>query len=207
VIGDVIGSRGALDRRDLQSSLQEALQQATTGTGVVQTFSMTIGDEFQGIFERVSDATRATLMLQLIVTDRIGLRFGIGEGEIVAMGSRAPFEQDGEAWWRAREAIERVKNAERSKGTPRHWSTGIVTGDGSTGSIEQGYLILRDHIVAGFDRVDADIALGLLEARTQASIADELGIDKGSISRRIGRNGVAAVIASVAGPTVGGGHG
>jgi hypothetical protein len=194
VIGDVIGSRRHPDRPALQNRLRHAFLVADQFVPATQPFAMTIGDEFQGLFETVDEATTATFVLQVVLTGSVGVRFGVGVGEVIRMADDGPYQQDGSAWWRAREAIDMVRSAERSRGTPARWATGLVgEGNGST-SIRQRYLQLRDHIVAGIDEVDADIVVGLMQGQTQSAIAERLGIDKGAVSRRVGRHGIAALL-------------
>jgi hypothetical protein len=197
VIGDVIGSRQHPDRADLQRTLLAAFEVVDRAMPAVQPFTMTIGDEFQGLFESLDEAIFATFRLQVALVDIVRLRFGIGVGEVIRLAGHGPFEQDGSAWWRAREALDRVRTAERSNGAPPRWVTGLVTHDPATQAITQGYLQLRDHVLGGVDRVDADIVAGLMSGATQISIAGRLGIDKGAVSRRVGRHGLSALLWSL----------
>ncbi len=158
-----------------------------------QPFAMTIGDEFQGLFDTVEEATTATFVLQVVLADTVGVRFGVGVGEVIRLADEGPYQQDGSAWWRAREAIDMVRTAERSRGTPPRWATGLVDDSADDGILTR-YLQLRDHVVAGIDGVDADIVVGLMKGHTQAAIAERLGIDKGAVSRRVGRHGLSALL-------------
>lgn len=197
VIGDVVGSRQYPDRSDLQRTLLDAFEVVDRSTPAVQSFTMTIGDEFQGLFGSLDAAIVATFRLQIALVDIVRLRFGIGVGEVIRMAGHGPFEQDGSAWWRAREALDRVRAAERSNGAPPRWVTGLTTHDPDTQAITQGYLQLRDHVLGGVDRIDADIVTGLMNGSTQISIARRLGIDKGAVSRRVGRHGLSALLWSL----------
>jgi hypothetical protein len=194
VIGDVIGSRRYPDRSDLQVRLRDGFLLVEEFVSAVQPFTMTIGDEFQGLFETEEEATTATFVLQVALAGTVGLRFGVGVGEVIRMADEGPYQQDGSAWWRAREAIDTVRAAERSRGKPPRWATGLVGEDDATTSVRHRYLQLRDHLVAGLDEVDADIVVGLMKGHTQAAIAERLGIDKGAVSRRVGRHGLAALL-------------
>jgi hypothetical protein len=60
--------------------------------------------------------------------------------------------------------------------------------------ILNGYLLLRDTLVDGFDDQDVRIATGLLDGRRQNEIAVELGLHKSSISRRATSHGILAVV-------------
>lgn len=194
VIGDVVASRQHPDRTLLQERLNDAFAHIEDRVQAVQPFTMTIGDEFQGVFSSLEAAISATFMAQIALLGSTGLRFGIGVGEVVRLGEPGPFHQDGSAWWRAREALDRVRAAERSHGTPIRWATGLEQPAESRSAIEQGYLVLRDHIVGDMDRIDADIVEGLMNGDTQTAIAARLGIDKGAVSRRVGRHGLSALL-------------
>jgi hypothetical protein len=194
VIGDVVDSRSHPDRSALQQQLRDGFSVVEAFVPATQPFTMTIGDEFQALFETVEQATAATFILQVALTGTARIRFGVGAGQVLRMADEAPYQQDGSAWWRARQAIDMVRAAERSRGTPPRWATGLIDAHDDSASIRQRYLQLRDHLVAGIDEVDADIVVGLMQGHTQSAIADRLGIDKGAVSRRVGRHGIAAML-------------
>ena len=113
LIGDVVGSRGHADRRSLQRSLNAVLSSVNALLDPAQPLELAIGDEFQGGFASVADATHASLLLRLQLLERdegIDSRYGLGEGEVTIFDeARAPVSQDGPGWWAARAAIERAK--------------------------------------------------------------------------------------------------
>jgi hypothetical protein len=194
VIGDVIDSRSHADRGALQDALSEALAAANARTTPLQPFQMTIGDEFQGVYRSVEEATHATFLVQLHLVGLTRVRFGIGVGIITLETDRAPFGQDGPAWWSARSAIDTVRAAERRYGEPPRWTTAIETSDEDRLGPLRAYLQLRDHIMGEIDRVDADILAGLLQGDNQSEIAKKLEIDKGAISRRVSGHGLSALM-------------
>jgi hypothetical protein len=57
-----------------------------------------------------------------------------------------------------------------------------------------GYLVLRDTLLTGLDDVDAQIAVGLLDGLNQTELAERLGLNKSSVSRRANTHGVLALI-------------
>jgi hypothetical protein len=107
VIGDVVGSRRAPDRRALHRRLADAL----TGAG----FAFTVGDEFQGAHPTVGAAIDAALRVRLAVTPEIDIRFGIGWGPVAVLDTATGI-QDGPGWWAARAAIEWTAVAQRQPG-------------------------------------------------------------------------------------------
>lgn len=169
-------------------------------TGVRPEF--TIGDEFQAHYPSVADAVGASLQLHLHSTPIIRLRIGIGWGELLAEDEqRTPFGQDGPCWWRARTAIDTLHGG--SHGRPAGRRTMALT-DTELDPLLNGYLLLRDTVMGGFDEVDVRLAVGLLDGRLQNDLADELGINKSSVSRRVNNHGVLALIdaAAIGSPTL-----
>lgn len=102
--------------------------------------ALTIGDEFQGLYTSLGNALDATLLVQLHARDRdIDVRFGVGWGRVLIYDlRRAPFLQDGPAWWAARDAVDRARAIERQKGVPRRWRTVFVASDVSAHVVSSG---------------------------------------------------------------------
>ena len=193
VIGDVVGSRRHPDRAAMQAQLVEALT-AASPPGALQAFTPTVGDEFQGLFGGLDEALRATLDLRMRLLERIDLRIGIGRGEVATITTGvAPYGQDGPGWWRAREALDAAEHRSRAYGWPPTLRT-VFRSDGPGDALVNSYLVLRDHIVGLFDAVDAEILLGLAEGDTQAALAERLGMDKSSVSRRVSQHGISTLL-------------
>src|SRR4051812_21425360 len=103
LIGDVVGSRTAADRRALHRTLTSALE--AIASNAVDAPAFTVGDEFQGSYASVGDAIAAALELRLAVAPDVDVRFGIGWGGATMLDPDTGI-QDGPGWWAAREAIE-----------------------------------------------------------------------------------------------------
>lgn len=188
LIGDVVDSRRVPDREALQSRLVEALAGVSAETN--STLTMTVGDEFQGRLPDLESALAASLRLHLALLDIARLRIGIGVGGLsLETDAASPIGQDGPVWWRARAAIEAVAaggDEERTR---------LDTGTDWDGALN-AYLRLRDSVIDRFDEADAVIALGLLDGATQKEMARRLGLNQSSVSRRVNRHGIAAVVAA-----------
>lgn len=202
VLGDVVASRRSADRAALQQRLDTALRAVNGGVAARQPLVMTIGDEFQGIYDRLPDALHATLLLPLHLAEAADVRFGIGWGSLTLHDTwRAPYAQDGPAWWAARAALEGVTARARAKRSPRAARTGfaIDTGDETdryVGALVNAYLLCRDQIVGRMDATDRRLLLGLLDGRTQSAIAAEEGITASAVSQRFARSGAYALAAA-----------
>jgi hypothetical protein len=93
----------------------------------VHPLTATVGDEFQGLYEDIATALDATLLVRLLLTGAADARFGIGWGKLTTYkAERAPFEQDGPAWWAAREGIETAAELMNRKGAPKGLRTVFV---------------------------------------------------------------------------------
>jgi len=190
LIGDMVASREAPDRLELQRRVESVLTAVDEMVGGSPAF--TIGDEFQARYATLGEAVEASLHLHLRTMDVTRLRIGIGWGELLTEDpDRSPFAQDGPCWWRAREAIEAVDRSAR--GRSPEFRTAARTGT-QLDPLLNDYLLLRDTLLDDLDAVDAQIAIGLLEGVSQTELAGTLGINKSSVSRRANTHGILAVI-------------
>ena len=118
---------------------------------------------------------------------------GIGYGTVDVDTERFPFGQDGPAWWAARDALERVEASEAGRGRLRR-RTAVHGGDDP---LLDGFLVLRDEVLAGVDATDGRILLGLADGVGQGAIASDLGLNESSVSRRITDHGLRALLVAV----------
>ena len=223
VIGDVIRSRQA--GPDLFDRLEVSLARTNDRLVSVQPLQITIGDEFQGIYDGLGQALNATLYLRLVLLDVAGVRFGVGWGDIVRRHpDRAPYEQDGSGWWAAREALDLATRREKEVKTPAGWSTAVClpsradrSGDAAehdgaasgnrarqrpsrfdlaANPTVEALVMMRDHVVGGLDRRDAQLVLALLDGMTVTEAAALEGITQQAASRRLHTNGGYALVRS-----------
>ncbi len=181
LIGDVVGSRRLPDRARAQERLGEVLAEATTHITPVQALEPTVGDEFQGAFADLGDATLATLLVRLSLLPEIDVRCGIGFGEVtVHDATRRPLLQDGPGWWAARDALDAIGQRGRT------WYAGPDAGR------VNAFLVTRDALVERLnERAWRMLRLALL-GETQQRIAEVEGISKSAVSQQFSR-GIAAV--------------
>lgn len=193
IIADIIGSRELPDRGAAQEEVLRAFERAQQQSSARVPAYAAVGDEFQTVYDDIEQAVVATTVVALSLPEGLELRFGIGVGEdrVVDGSSTVPI-RDGSAWWRAREAIDHVKQAQRS-GRSRA-TTGFVHDGGSDERAIRGLLLLRDHIVGGMRPRDKRIALAGLEEIPQARTAEAEGIRQSAVSQSWHRSGAAAVV-------------
>lgn len=110
VIGDVVASRRAEERSQMQERLGKALAavNAEFESLVVARFLITIGDEFQGLLERVGDIDRLLSRVRSRANPA-ELRFGLGFGGLATPLREQAIGMDGPCFHRARAAVERAK--------------------------------------------------------------------------------------------------
>ncbi|MGT2932700.1 SatD family protein [Streptococcus catagoni] len=110
IIGDFIDSKSFKNRYNFQQQFQDSLEKINQSyhKTIVSKFSITLGDEFQGlltndapIFQIIDDLNRMMSPYQL--------RYGIGLGEILTkINPEISIGADGPAYWKARQAITEV---------------------------------------------------------------------------------------------------
>ncbi|MGH8927594.1 MAG: SatD family protein [Acidimicrobiia bacterium] len=194
LIGDVVGSRQARNRAQLQRQLERALDRVNRSTKPEQSLTGTVGDEFQGLYSTVEEALDASLLLHLEMIGRARLRIGIGWGALrIRDPERSPFAQDGPCWWRARESLEELARSEQSHQEPDSLRTVCRTGNAKE-SAYNSLLVLRDQVLAAVDEADATIMRILIDGGSQQKAAREIGVNKSSVSRRMQTHGLAALL-------------
>jgi hypothetical protein len=199
LLGDVVRSRGHAERGRLQDRLLAALSVANDRVEAVQPLSPTIGDEFQGLYATPTGALEATLLVRLALRGDADARFGVGWGTLrLHDPARAPFGQDGPAWWAAREAIDQIDRSQRSRESPRGLRTRLLVEGAGEGPAEawpaiEAFLLCRDELASRLKARDARILLGLLAGRSPSELAEEEGISPSAVSQRAIARGLYAL--------------
>lgn len=193
LIGDIVGSRTLVDRDAAQEHTLRSFRQAEERWRPDVPAYATVGDEFQAVYSTAEQAIFSTTVLLLLLPAELELRFGLGVGgDRVLDASGAGAIRDGSAWWRAREAIDAVKRAERSGRSQAR--TGFVHDGGTDEKGIRGLLLLRDHIVGGMRPRDRRIALAGLDEVPQATTAAAEGIGQSAVSQSWHRSGAVSIV-------------
>lgn len=202
LIGDLVESRKRRDRRRLQKDVRDRLDELGTTLSLAQPLEMAVGDEFQGVFRDLAEATRATLLirLDLLIHARIDARFGLGEGEVTVFDPRrTPVSQDGSAWWAARAGIERAKTlsaASRTSGLRTCLGYGRSEADESSTPAIDAFLFCRDELVTRMNHRQQRLLLGVMLGRSQDWLAEDEGITQSAVSQALHRSGAFVVDAA-----------
>lgn len=199
LIGDVVGSRSAGDRRALHRGLTATL--ATIGTDLPSDDppAITAGDEFQGSYPTVGDALHAAFLIRVRLAGAIDVRFGIGWGTVQTLDA-ATRAQDGPAWWQARAAIEAVEQHASRPGTrsARIGYRAAPDGEGPSELAIEAALMCRDQLMGLLGMRSQRILQGLVAGRTKADIAAAEDISPSAVSQRAQRDGLDVIVASSA---------
>lgn len=181
LIGDLVGSRGLPDRAHAQERLGAVLAEVTALVSPLQSLEPTVGDEFQGLFTGLGDATLATLLVRLALVPEIDVRCGLGHGEVtVHDASKRPLLQDGPGWWAARDAVNEIGSRRRT------W----YVGPGA--ARVNAFLLSRDALVDRLSERGRRMLRMALLGDSQQRIAEVEGISKSAVSQQFAR-GIGAV--------------
>lgn len=172
---DQVGSRRVGDRVD---ALLGTLAERTGPTGVVRRFERTVGDEVQAVLDDADVAV--DLGLWLLRTG--GWSVGIGVGPVVEPLPVSARAGSGDAFIRARAAVERAKS--RTRPVP----LAVVTGAPDGGQGAEAVLTLLGSVLvrrsaAGWAVIDALAGDGV--GATQDDVARRLGITQQAVSQRL----------------------
>ena len=192
---DISNSRAHPDRGVLQTSIVETFAAVSALVPADQPLQATVGDEFQAVYGDLGTALRATLLARLSLPEGVDCRFGLGRGQVAAIGTGVTgVLQDGSAWWEARKAIDEARKHQDSKlAFVRTWYRSAEPDPAE--ALVNGYLLGRDHIVSAMNPRARRLLLGQLLGETQGALAQQEGITQSAVSQNLARSGANAVIA------------
>lgn len=121
IIGDIKDSKKLKNRKSIQEKLKNTLKTINEKypKNIASKFTITLGDEFQGLlFNGVKVIPIITEIEQEMYP--IEIRFGIGIGKISTFIDREiAIGADGPGYYKAREALEHLKQSEQKKQTAK----------------------------------------------------------------------------------------
>ena len=189
LIADVIDSKMVQERFDLQKQLEKTLQTMNElfGEFIASNFTLTLGDEFQGLLKADAPVFQIidTLRSELTPTQ---LRFGIGLGEILTdIDPLQSIGADGPAYWNARAAINLVHQKNDYGNTQIYFSCGKEKQDFFVNSL----IASGEAIRSGWRGSQEEILLDLLkrcvysENFSQQDLAQSMEINPSALSKRL----------------------
>mgnify|MGYP000342218241 FL=1 len=189
LIADVIDSKMVQERFDLQKQLEKALQTMNElfGEFLASNFTLTIGDEFQGLLKVDAPVFQMIDTLRSLLTPT-QLRFGIGLGEILTdIDPLQSIGADGPAYWNARAAINLVHQKNDYGNTQIYFSCGKEKQDFFVNAL----IASGEAIRSGWRGSQEEILLDLLkrcvysENFSQQDLAQSLEINPSALSKRL----------------------
>jgi len=112
LIGDIISSKQLSNRSQVQEKLKTVLQQLNSqrqSQGLLSPYTITLGDEFQAVFDR-ADWLFLDALTILLALDPVKVRFSFGLGTLeTQINPKEAMGMDGPAFHYARSGIEELK--------------------------------------------------------------------------------------------------
>lgn len=187
VIGDLVGSRLFQDRQGVQEKLRSLLHTINDEyqDDLASRFSLTLGDEFQGVLKRPDRLLKLLVRIKLHLWP-ITVRFGVGIGEITTtIDPAASIGADGPAYHAARAMITEVKRAQTGKKALR-----LDTAIGQAGAepfhaLNAGLCLLHFVETDWTTRQREHIGDSLLGGLNQSEIALRRGVNQSTIQRSL----------------------
>jgi hypothetical protein len=170
VIADLVASRSASKRRQLQEALNAILQETSAANrrAILSPYTLTLGDEFQAVY-KCADGLFVDLLRIAVAVLPNNLRYSLAVGTLTTKINRQQaIGMDGPAFHAAREGMNELKQSSR-----------LVL---LSGEIEpfpdllNSALAVLSHSMSGWRKNRFLILLGLLEGKSRQEIAGEAGI-------------------------------
>jgi hypothetical protein len=110
IIADIIDSKKLPDRNSVQSSLRNRLEEINrTSQTLLSPFTITLGDEFQAVYEKSTSLLRDLLYITIKLFP-VRIRFTVSYGTIsTEINTKEAIGMDGPAFYSAREGMEYLK--------------------------------------------------------------------------------------------------
>ena len=186
-IADLVSSRSipAADRASVDRALTRAIDRTLhlhrehfrLGAQMLK------GDELQAVLRPDAPALSILTYLRAQLAGREGwvmrLRVGLGAGRITRLSPKGPFASEGEAFHRARAAIDGLKVGRVVR------LTGWVTGDAHFNRWAGSMLPLLDAIMNRWTPAQWEAVAGRLETRGMDDIGRRSGVTFQSVSKRL----------------------
>ena len=194
LIGDIVESRTHRDRQALHDAVEAALQRANTDVPVDDPAVITLGDEFQGVYQTLGDALRASFLIRAQLHGTADVRFGVGRGAVSTLDPVRGIH-DGPAYWAARDAIV-LAEEKAGRAQTRTSRTAYVAPDEPPEQVAavQAALDCLDFMVGSLSTTSRQILGGLMQGHAQHDLAAAVGISPSAVSQRVRRDGIGVAL-------------
>jgi hypothetical protein len=178
IIGDIRSSRELPNRAEVQKKMEDGLARINEEFRgrLAARFTITLGDEFQGLLERPEDAIAVLSELDSAFSRDVPLRYGLGWGTVVTEMRESAVGMDGPCFHNAREAVERGKREDR-------WATAAGLGDDDR--TINALLRLVGDIRSKWTEVQRETVEHARRARTQREVAAARGVNESAVSQAL----------------------
>jgi hypothetical protein len=188
VIGDVVASRAADSRGELQRSLTAAIERvnAAARRRLASPYTITLGDEFQAVYKS-SRALLSDFWLLLEALHPVKIRLAIGIGEIVTpINERQALGMDGPSFYSARAAMDDLKKERES----------IIRVEAGAGALELSNAALRlvCRVIARWKRDTLSTLVRLAGGHAVEEIARQMKVTQRAIFKRLRTNSLREVL-------------
>lgn len=195
IIADIVQSRKLEKREEIQARLVNCLARVnkTYQPSLASNFTITLGDEFQALFQTPLRMFQALDEITFAMYP-VRFRYGIGLGEITTIiNPEISLGADGPAYWNAREAIQYVhRNDDYGRSNIHIFSE---TPDVELAPLNE-LLKATAMIAASWRLTQVEVIRGLLNENIwtakfdQSSLARELNISSSTLTRRMASSGI-----------------
>lgn len=183
ILGDIIDSKTNANRNDIQIKLKKTINLINEkySEDIEANFSIVRGDGFQGLLKLTTNTMNIIGDIEIAMYPT-RFRFGVGVGKVSTDISTNVYEIDGECFHHARNMIEEVTKSK--EGTVM-----VCTGNSESDILLNTILRLSDSIKKSWTKKQWEVIHIYIEMdQVQVRVAEELGIDKSSVSKSISKS-------------------
>jgi len=179
---DLIASRRSRDRAGIQARLEEALREVnrSLSESVVVPFSVTLGDEWQGLLDSPGAALEADFLFRRLLNP-LPVASGVGTGGVTTPRRERTALMDGPCFHRAREALESAKER-------RGPATVFLSGDPLLDDPVNALCLLLHGLSARWTEKQFRSLEAYLAHGTEAAAARALGVAQPTLHQSLDRS-------------------
>lgn len=178
IIGDIVQSKEIKNRGLLQRKFYAALEKINKqfASQIVSKFTVTLGDEFQGVLKDLSSGYAVVNVIQEMFFP-VKLRFGVGRGRIATRLRKEAMGMDGPAFHFAREAVEEAREKKREI----IYHTGFKEKDAAINALLFAISVFRE----GRTQRQFQAVSAYRKYRTQKKASRAMGIDRTTLTKML----------------------